>query len=101
SIIGIAWLNMHLYGSPVRSGYGALDDLYSWKYLWRNLSQFSVWASETDTPIVALAALFFVAPGMLPAARIPFARVLFGAFTAIVVLSYVFYLPFDAWWYLR
>jgi len=101
AVIGIAWLNARIYGSVLASGYGPLEDLYSWRYVWTNVSQFASWASQTDTPVVALAALFFVAPAAFPAARIAFPRALLGAFTASVILSYLFYLPFDAWWYLR
>jgi hypothetical protein len=101
AVIGIAWVNARLYGSPLESGYGQLEDLYSLRYLWRNVAQFSTWIGETDTPVVALAAVFFVSPRLLPPARIPFPRVLLGAFTAIIILSYLFYLPFDAWWFLR
>ena len=101
ALIAFGGLNVYLYGSPLRSGYGELNDLYSWRYLWTNVRQFSIWASETDTPIVALAATFFLAPRFLAAPRVAFPRVLFGAFAAIVLLSYVFYLPFDAWWFLR
>jgi hypothetical protein len=101
AVAAIAWLNAALYGSPLESGYGELQDLYSGRYLWRNVSQFSNWIAQTDTPIVALALLFFARPRLFAPARVPFARVLLGAFAAVVVASYLFYLPFDAWWYLR
>lgn len=101
AVAAIASLNASLYGSPFVSGYGQLQDLYSARYLWRNVSQFSGWIAQTDTPIVALAVLFFAHPRLIAPTRVPFARVLFGAFTSVVIVSYLFYLPFDAWWYLR
>lgn len=101
AIVGIAWLNTHLYGSPLESGYGHLEDLYSWRYVWKNVTQFATWIGETDTPVVVLAAVFFIAPWALTPARIAFPRVLLGGVAAIVVLSYLVYQPFDAWWYLR
>ena len=101
AIIAIAWLNVHLYGSPLQSGYGEVRDLCWWRHLWTNVVHFSTWTSQSDTPIVALALAFFVAPARLPPVQIPFARVLLGGVVAIVILSYVFYLPFEHWGYLR
>ena len=101
AIFGIGWLNAQLYGSPVTSGYGATRDLYSLGFLSTNVRQFARWTLETETPVVALAALYFVAPRLFPPARIPFARLLLGGSMAVVMLSYLFYYPFDAWWYLR
>ncbi len=101
AVVSLAWLNLHLYGSLLQSGYGDVRDLYSWRHLWTNVVHFSTWTSQSDTPMVALALAFFVAPALLPPAQIPFARVLLGGVVAIVILSYVFYLPFEQWGYLR
>jgi hypothetical protein len=101
AIVGIAWLNARVYGSPIRSGYGDLETLYSWSYLWANVSRFSRWAAASETPIVAFAAVFMIAPTAAPPVRVPSPRLLLGGFCAVVVLSYLFYLPFDGWWYLR
>src|ERR1041385_7364492 len=32
AIVGIAWLNARLYGSPLVSGYGTLADIYAWAH---------------------------------------------------------------------
>lgn len=101
AVVSIASLNAALFGSPLESGYGQLQDLYSAGYLWPNVSRFSSWITETDTPVVALAVLFFVRPQLFAPARVPSSRVLLGGFISVVAASYVFYLPFDAWWYLR
>jgi hypothetical protein len=98
---GIAWLNARLYGSPIRSGYGGLEGLFAWKYLSTNVLQFTEWTAGTETPLVALAAVFFIAPAVLPPSRIANPRVLLGGFVAIVIASYLFYLPFTGWSYLR
>jgi hypothetical protein len=104
AIIVIAMLNSVLYGSPLRSGYGALEDLYSWGYLSANLARYPRWLVDSQTPLVVLA---LVAPFVLPASGT------FGAarprMTAIVWLCgiatlfglYLFYIPFDDWWYVR
>ena len=101
AVIGIAWFNSHLFGSPLVSGYGSLDSLYSLRHVSNNVSHFTTWMFETQTPIVLAGALFFVAPrwiGDVPAA---FPRVLLGGVMLAGVLSYLFYLPFDGWTYLR
>jgi hypothetical protein len=100
-IVALASLNVHVYGSALRSGYGVAQDLYSSRHLWTNVVHFSTWISQSDTPIVALALVFFVAPGLLPSAHIPFPRVLLGGVAAVVILSYVFYQPFEQWVFLR
>jgi hypothetical protein len=66
-----------------------------------NVRQFATWMADVEPPIVALAGLYFVAPRLFPPAKIPLARLLLGGWIAVVILSYLFYLPFDAWWYLR
>ena len=101
SVLGIAWFNARLYESAVTSGYGTTGDLYSLAFLTTNVRQFAMWIAETETPVVALAALYFVAPPLFPPARIPRARLLLGGTLAVVVWSYLLYRPFDAWWYLR
>ncbi|HEV3141323.1 MAG TPA: glycosyltransferase family 39 protein [Vicinamibacterales bacterium] len=100
AVIGIACLNARLYGSPFRSGYGSLDDIYAIRHLPTNVRQFTEWTMDVQTPIVALAALSFVAPRWMPA-RVPAARLLLGGTIAVILGSYLFYRPFDAWWYLR
>jgi len=101
SVIGIAAFNDALYESPFTSGYGATSDLYGLRFFSINIRQFSAWIADVETPIVAVAALFFVAPGLLPPAKVAFARLLLGGSLLVVLLSYLFYQPFDAWWYLR
>lgn len=101
SVIGIAVFNAQVYESAVTSGYGAASDLYAAAFFATNVRQFAAWIAGVETPVMALAVLFFVAPGVLPPAKIPFARPLFGGTIAVVLLSYLFYRPFDVWWYLR
>jgi hypothetical protein len=100
AVAAVAATNAFLYGAPWRSGYGDLADLYSLRYLTTNLRQFAAWMFETETPVVAAAALFFVTP--LRAATEPrHAGWYLGGTIAAVLVSYMFYQPFDAWWYLR
>jgi hypothetical protein len=101
AIVGIAWLNGRLYESSLTSGYGTTGDYYSLAFLSTNARQFATWMADVETPVVALAALYFVAPRLFPPPRIRFARLLLGGSLAVVIASYLFYRPFDAWWYLR
>ena len=101
AVLGVGWLNAQLYESPLTSGYGATGDFYSFGFLSTNVRQYATWLMEAETPVVAFAALYFVAPRLFPPARIPLARPLLGGSIAVVLLSYLFYRPFDAWWYLR
>jgi hypothetical protein len=102
AVIGIAIFNAGVYESPLTSGYGAASDLYSFAFFSTNVRQFAGWIADVETPVVALATLFFIAPReSFVSATIPFSRMLLGSALAVVVLSYVFYQPFDVWWYLR
>ncbi|MCU1381662.1 MAG: hypothetical protein JWL71_359 [Acidobacteria bacterium] len=101
SVIGIGVFNARVYESALTSGYGTTADLYSPQFFTTNVRQFAAWIGDVETPVVALCGLFFVAPGLLPPARIPRPQLLLGGSMAIVLLSYLFYKPFDVWWYLR
>lgn len=101
SVVGIGWFNAHIYESALTSGYGATSDYYALKFLTTNAGQFARWLAGAETPVVVLALVFFAAPHLLPATRIPFPRWLLGGSMAVVILSYLFYRPFDTWWYLR
>jgi hypothetical protein len=101
AVAGIAWFNVYLYGSPLVSGYGSLDYLYSPNHVSRNVTQFTTWMLETQTPIVFASLLFFVAPGWMGEARLPAPRILLGGVMLALVASYLFYIPFDHWSYLR
>jgi hypothetical protein len=101
SVIGILWLNARLYESPFTSGYGATADLYSLQYVAANLRNYASWLAEVETPIVALSAIYIAIPAIGPPPRLRGARLLAGGTMAAMVLSYLFYQPFDVWWYLR
>jgi hypothetical protein len=101
AIVGIAWLNARLYGSPFTSGYGALADLYAVTNLPSNVRLFTIWTLDAQTPLVSLAALYFIVPRWFAGRQAPSPGILLGGTIAVVVASYLFYQPFDAWWYLR
>ena len=91
----IAVLYTYWYGSPLNSGYGSLAALYSATNIAPNLSRYSRWLLESQTPIV-LAAV--IAPILL---RRRTAAAALLVFTGAVLCCYLLYFPFDVWWYLR
>jgi hypothetical protein len=101
----IALLNRELYGSPLSSGYGSLDDLYAWSHAWTNLMRYPRWLIDTETPVVFLAALgpwVFARSAESRSSFSPRATAaLWLACLAGIFGLYLFYLPFDEWWYLR
>ena len=100
-VAAVVTVDTVLYGAPWLSGYGAPDDLYAIRYAWTNLRQFASWLLETQTPLVLAAAIYFFVPQWIRPARIRYARLLLGGTAAAIGLSYLFYISFDAWWYLR
>ena len=52
--LAIATINARWYGSPLTSGYGPIDEIYSSGRIGPNLRQYVGWLSDTQTP------LFFV-----------------------------------------
>jgi dolichyl-phosphate-mannose-protein mannosyltransferase len=98
--LAIAALNWYWYGSPLTSGYGNLDSLYSTNFILPNLQHYWGWLIDTQTPLILLA---FAAPFVLQA--LPDERYRLVLLTVIypmaVLAMYATYLVFDGWWYLR
>jgi hypothetical protein len=97
----VACINRWLYGSPFASGYGDASILYSVSYFGTNLVRYADWLVKSESWLVVVAVIPFVMRrgGTKLLAR-P-ARILLALFAALVCLSYLFYLPFDDWWFLR
>jgi hypothetical protein len=93
--VTIAFLYNYWYGSPFNSGYGSLDQLYSSANIGPNLTRYSRWLLESQTPLI-LAGL--LAPFLLTNRRGTLGLL---AFSGTVLGCYVLYIPFDVWWYLR
>lgn len=104
--ITVALLNNYWYGSPFVSGYGTLDSLYGWEHLAPNLDRYPRWLLGAETPVVLLALaapiVLWRRPRTAHLAATPRAiAVAWICFIAAVFTSYMFYIPFDEWWYLR
>jgi hypothetical protein len=96
----IAALNSRWYGSPLKSGYGALDGLYSLDRLVPNLKRYGSWFLITQTPI---ALLWLAAPFVQHIDRMERVRMIVVTilFPVAVLAMYVTYLSWDTWFYLR
>jgi hypothetical protein len=104
--LAVALINRRLYGSAFATGYASFDSLYSWSFFWKNVARYSSWIVQTETAFVLLA---FIAPFVLKPDRSTPDRerhprtlaVVWLSFIALNVLSYLFYLPWEEWWYVR
>lgn len=93
--LAVGWVNDHLYGSPLISGYGDLRGAFSWSNAAVNIGHYGAWWWESQGP---LGLLFLVALWNRRRGR---EFVILTGFALTVLLLYLFYLPFDAWRSLR
>ena len=91
-------LNAYWIGAPFEIGHGSLGDLFDVRNFWPNVVFYSRWLVDSETPAVLLA----VAAPFLSGRREGRAIALIWlAFVIAVFACYMFYVPFEAWWYLR
>ena len=91
---GLMWLQWQWYGSPLRSGYGAADELFTLANTAGNAGRYFSW-------LVATSPLLLVAPiGVVMLRRERFTQAL-ATFAGLVVVAYLVYAVFDVWSYLR
>lgn len=95
----MAWLNAARYGSPLASGYGSTDVLFSFGHVVPNLARYPRWLIETETPFITAALL---APwwAWRHRAHAPLVLVSLAA-VVLTVVTYLTYTVFDDWWYTR
>ena len=99
-VLAIAVINTRLYGAPWQSGYGSLQEIYGWQQFVSNLSRYPKWFVESQTPFVLFLIVPFVVWPRLPRER----RAAFAALALVacaIWLSYMFYMAYEEWWYLR
>jgi hypothetical protein len=100
--VAVAAINARLYGSPLASGYD-LTDGFMLSYVVPNIRRYVGWLISAETPF----ALAGFAALLIPASRIWRTREsrdalpLLAAAAAVVWISYLLFVPWDAWWYLR
>ena len=103
SIVAVGVIFNRLYGSPFLSGYGNLSPWFAWSHVGVNARNYTGWLIESQTPLVlaGLAAIAWPARRLWPGAGDRSLFWAFGAFVLALWAFYLFYLPFDAWWFLR
>jgi hypothetical protein len=101
--VAVAMLNKQLYGSAASSGYGPLEYIFSPYRGPANLARYSLWLLESQTPLAlaGVLALFVPARWLMTQPPVRPGRGLLAAITGGVVAGYLFWIIFDAWWYLR
>jgi hypothetical protein len=101
AVAALAIINNSLYGSPLSSGYPRLARLFAAGHFPANLVLYSQWLVESQTALVFLA----LVPVLFQRARPAWLTVRHATpvvvFVALLSASYLFYLVFDAWWFLR
>jgi hypothetical protein len=90
----IAVVNARLYGSPLQFGYGSFEAFYSWGRFKANAVRYFSWLVDLHTPAILVG---LVAP---VAGRVKAMMPMF-VFIALLQLSYLFYLVFDSWPFVR
>ncbi|MEO6238807.1 MAG: glycosyltransferase family 39 protein [Vicinamibacterales bacterium] len=98
-IVVTMWLNVARYGSPLASGYGSTDVLFSFGHVAPNAWRYGRWLFETETPFMAAA---LIAPWWAWRDSRRLAAVLASLAAAVLTFAtYLAYTVFDDWWYLR
>lgn len=90
----LAVLHHVWYGSPLRSGYGTAEELFSMANVVPNVGRYATWL-VTTSPVLVLAPL-----GFARVRREPLAKALM-VFALLVMVSYLSYAVFDHWSFLR
>jgi len=103
AILVVAFLNDRLYGSPLSSGYGALNDLYAWSHVVPNLRRYFAWFVFAETPIAlaGLAALLVPSRRLWTAAADLRIVSILAIFVALLWAQYIAYEVWESWGFLR
>jgi hypothetical protein len=97
-LAAIGWLNQTMYGSPLRSGYGDLGNLFAASNVLPNLQRYASWLASTHTPLLVLA---LCAPAAMTKGRRVRPLLLCGGVALATLACYLPYAVFEDWWYLR
>jgi hypothetical protein len=90
----VAVVQQMFYGSPFRSGYGALPTLFGVEHIVPNATRYATWMWQSHGFVWLLA---LAAPFMLPG----WLTTLLWSLVAVNIACYLPYAVFDDWWYLR
>lgn len=97
--LAVAWFYDVWYGSPLRSGYGG--NIWALSFWWPNIVNYLTWLTTSQTPLLLAGYAAPLLARRSPGTRTQSQVLVLAIFAATVFLSYLFYQPFDAWWYLR
>ncbi len=92
----LALFHWHQFGSPLRTGYGAADDVFVWSRLAGNALVFLTWSAIVQTPLAFVA----LGAGIWRGGLGRFARVSLGVFVAGAA-PYLLHERYDHWEVLR
>lgn len=98
----LALVNVSLHGSATSSGYGNLEGFFSTSHILPNLRNYSSWLFESQTPFAVVGLLSLAVPARWLSKKQPLCDVsLLMLMAGGVIATYLPYLVFDAWWFLR
>jgi hypothetical protein len=90
----VAGVQTTFFGSPLRSGYGSLADLFAWSHVSDNARRYATWMTAAHSWAWGLAVVGVAgAPTAVSA-----------LFVGVIIVTVALYLPytvFNDWWYLR
>jgi hypothetical protein len=98
----VAVLQWHWYGSPLQSGYGSANNLFSPAYVTTNLALYTGWMLEAEWAMLAVLVVVG-AEAVRRATAAPQTSTVWLAvlFATGVMAAYLIYAPFERWTYLR
>jgi len=97
----VAAINQRLYGAATSSGYGDLNFLFRADRAGTNVLHYFGWLSESQTPLAIAGLMGLFVPARFFRKAPVEGRGLLAALCAGAIAGYLFWLVFDAWWYLR
>ena len=102
-IAAVAGIYTYLYGSPFISGYGTFTDLFKLTNVLPNAPRYAGWLMYAHTPVAIVGLVSLAVPVRLlwPAVKDRLVFVVIGAFVSLLMLEFLSFLIFDAWWNLR
>jgi len=101
-VLAVVIINALLFRGPLTTGYGSVFELYGFGLLPINVRNYGVWIVQTQTALIFLALVpLFVRDALRETHADVSARTCLAALVGLTFLSYLFYAPFDHWFYLR
>lgn len=101
--IAVAAINTWWYGRPGESGYGSLGGYFGAGHVADNAVRYAKWLVQAETPLAAAGLLVVLfAPVFVNRRRdVIGVPALLWSIVAWIWGMYLFYLVFDAWWFMR